>query len=247
MACWLAASLAESLWGWTMWNRDTRLTASWSLETQTQTHWRFRSEPDAQCLCGVQWCNLSQLTVTLKESHYSLIFQANDQLSKHFLIPVLNIHACSNHTNSQLSLHHVHYKAIHSASIDQVPGHASKVSGGVQQLIFPVLVHIFIGGYMYLNMRHKRRRTFNQDFNVILQILSTALFTAKSQTIFTYSPFILHSYQVALRKWPEKISWFMQSTVFSASGDQVRKTTSSMSSYPDEFWRVWFKLDQTQV
>ncbi len=33
MACWLAASWADSLCGWTMWNRDTRLTASWKLET----------------------------------------------------------------------------------------------------------------------------------------------------------------------------------------------------------------------
>lgn len=37
VACWLAASRADSLWGWTMWNRDTRLTASWSLETSTHT------------------------------------------------------------------------------------------------------------------------------------------------------------------------------------------------------------------
>lgn len=36
VARWLAASCAESLFEWIMWNRDTRLTASWSLETITQ-------------------------------------------------------------------------------------------------------------------------------------------------------------------------------------------------------------------
>lgn len=57
VACWLAASWADSLCGWTMWNRDTRLTASWGLETNKTTRTHFSHKLFASRYSG--WCDNS--------------------------------------------------------------------------------------------------------------------------------------------------------------------------------------------
>lgn len=60
------------------------------------------------------------------------------------------------HINSPFLLQHVHYEPVYPTSSDQIPHHASKMPGGVEQLIFAMLVQVFISEGMYLKMtRHK--------------------------------------------------------------------------------------------
>lgn len=60
------------------------------------------------------------------------------------------------HRNSPFPLQHVHYEPVYPPSPGQVPHHASKVPGGVEQLILAMLVQVLICESMYLKMtRHK--------------------------------------------------------------------------------------------
>lgn len=60
------------------------------------------------------------------------------------------------HRNSPFPLQHVHYQPVYPPSSEQVPHHASKVPGGVEQLIFAVLVQVFVRDGMYLEMTQEQ-------------------------------------------------------------------------------------------
>lgn len=55
--------------------------------------------------------------------------------------------------NSPLLLQHVYYQPVDPTTFDQVPHHASKMSGGLQELIFSVFLQVFVGGSVYLHDR----------------------------------------------------------------------------------------------
>lgn len=66
------------------------------------------------------------------------------------------------HTDSQLFLQHIHYKPVHPASVEQVPGHAPEMSGGAQHFIFAVLVQVLVSSCMYLKHKaHRMERILN--------------------------------------------------------------------------------------
>lgn len=113
------------------------------------------------------------------------------------------------------------------------------MSGGAQQLVFTMLVQVFIGGCMYL---HTAR---NGDDPIVT---GCCRYSAQSSSRQIHK--LLGSILVAqskYRKWV-KMSWhFMQSANVRTAGDPVKLTGKSMSSYLDVFWGVWFKLDQAQV
>lgn len=117
LACWLAASWADWLWGWTMWKRDTRLTASSRL--QTHRHPQQSAQQKSSMVC----CNCTGWQIV-------------------------------NH-DSQLPLQHVHYQPINPAGVHQVPGHAPEVSGGPEQMVFTLLLQVFICGCVDLGMKHR--------------------------------------------------------------------------------------------
>lgn len=158
---------------------------------------------------------------------------------------------------SQLSLQHVHYEPIYPASFDQIPGHASKVSGGAQQPVFSMLFQVLISNCMDLNTSHIQKKEI--QFRLHGDFLLFCRYSAQCSSheiqklpIHLLFPFYT-LYQMAQRKyrdWRGKFhGWTdsMRSADFSAAGDQVKITRSSVSYYPDVLWRVWFKLDQTQV
>lgn len=59
--------------------------------------------------------------------------------------------------NSPFLLQHVYYEPVYPTSFDQIPHHASKMSGGMQQLIFSMLIQVFISGSMYLHDRAQKQ------------------------------------------------------------------------------------------
>lgn len=64
--------------------------------------------------------------------------------------------------NLPFLLQHVYYEPIYPASFDQIPHHASKMSGGMQQLVFSMLIQVFISGSVYLHMTgHKNYFNFS--------------------------------------------------------------------------------------
>lgn len=54
------------------------------------------------------------------------------------------------HTYSQVSLQHVHQKAINSPTISQMPGQTTKEPCGSEQIIFPMLFNVLIGQHEHL-------------------------------------------------------------------------------------------------
>lgn len=62
------------------------------------------------------------------------------------------------HRNSPFPLQHVHYEPVYPTGSDQIPHHASKVPGGVEQLIFAMLVQVFIRDGMYLKMTRDKNK-----------------------------------------------------------------------------------------
>lgn len=80
--------------------------------------------------------------------------------------------------NSPFLLQHVHYQSIHPPSFDQIPHHASKMSGGVEKLIFPMLIQVFISGCVYLKMTgHKIKSYFCSHSLLVTRKFSQSLFS----------------------------------------------------------------------
>jgi len=58
--------------------------------------------------------------------------------------------------NSQTSLQHVHNEAVRLACRHQVPGHASKVPGGAQQMILALLLQFLVGHFVNLHTQRQQ-------------------------------------------------------------------------------------------
>lgn len=59
--------------------------------------------------------------------------------------------------NSPLLLQHVYDEPVDPTTFDQVPHHASKMPGGMQQLVFSVLLQVLVGGSVYLRDRAQKQ------------------------------------------------------------------------------------------
>lgn len=74
-------------------------------------------------------------------------------------VEVIYIHFCQTELkmNSQLSFQHVHNEPVYPASFDQVPGQASEMPGGAQQIIFVMFLQVLISGSVYLYTKRRVR------------------------------------------------------------------------------------------
>lgn len=75
-------------------------------------------------------------------------------------VEVIYIHFCQTELkmNSQLSFQHVHNEPVYPASFDQVPGQASEMPGGAQQIIFVMFLQVLISGSVYLYTKRRVKK-----------------------------------------------------------------------------------------
>lgn len=77
--------------------------------------------------------------------------------------------------NSPFLLQHVDYEPVDPASFGQIPHHASKMSGGMQQLIFSMLFQVFISSSVYLHMTGHKNFHLLRTLKIYLLTLVTFL------------------------------------------------------------------------
>lgn len=106
----------------------------------------------------------SPVHLSHRQMHYSehvfLLFNKLWDKSRQLSLVTISMHLCTEpgpflfdlhtHTYSQVSLQHVHQKAINSPTISQMPGQTTKEPCGSEQIIFPMLFNVLIGQHEHL-------------------------------------------------------------------------------------------------